>query len=76
MRGGVEAFKQGDCIGPMTGILDTAVRFDAFCAPRGVTMGQVLRSVVQFIDARPVRVHERSTWLALEALTATWPFEK
>jgi hypothetical protein len=34
---------------------------------------EVVRVVVEFIHARPERMEERFTTLALEALTATWP---
>jgi hypothetical protein len=34
-----------------------------------------VRTVVEFIDARPARMYERFTDLALEALMKTWPCE-
>jgi hypothetical protein len=41
--------------------------------PGGVTTGQYVRVVVAYIDARPVRMHERFELLALEAIRDAWP---
>jgi Rap1a immunity proteins len=44
------------------------------CAPSGVvTVSQNTRVVVQYIDARPARMHEDFRELALEAMKAAWP---
>jgi hypothetical protein len=41
--------------------------------PDGVTLGQEVKVVVAYIDARPARMHEPFTQLALEALRTAWP---
>jgi hypothetical protein len=50
-------------------------RSGARATPEAIN-SQAVRIVVQFIDARPARLHERFTLLALEALTAAWPCKK
>jgi hypothetical protein len=75
-RGHEDLLKQGDCFGKVQGVWDTATIFRAVCSPPAVTLDQSVRIVVQFIDARPVRMHGRFTTLALEALVAAWPCKK
>jgi hypothetical protein len=41
--------------------------------PVGATLGQSVRIVVAYIDARPERMHELFDGLALEALRTAWP---
>src|SRR5712664_2725086 len=41
--------------------------------PDGAIMGQHVRIVIAYIDARPARMHEPFDGLALEALRAAWP---
>ncbi len=41
--------------------------------PHKVTLGQEIRVVVAYIEARPARMHEEFEDLALEALQAAWP---
>jgi hypothetical protein len=41
--------------------------------PDGVTVGQELRVVIRYIEARPNRMHEPFRSLALEALLDAWP---
>jgi hypothetical protein len=43
------------------------------CRPREVTLGQIVRVVVQYIDSRPARMHEDFRVLAFEAMKAAWP---
>jgi hypothetical protein len=60
---------QGVCAGILIALRDYA----GSCAPPGVTTGQAVRVVVQFIDSHPARMHESFTLLAAEALRAAWP---
>ena len=41
-----------------------------------VTLGQMVRVIVAYIDARPARVHEDFRLLALEALVDAWPCKR
>ena len=66
-------FLQGVCVGQVSGVWDAAIILNVVCSPPEVIKGQGVRVVVQFIDARPARMHERFAVLALEALTAAWP---
>jgi hypothetical protein len=42
--------------------------------PAEVTLGQEIRVVVAYIDARPARMHEPFHELAFEALQVAWPW--
>jgi hypothetical protein len=44
--------------------------------PRGVSIDQIVRVVIQYIDARPNRMHEPFRTLAFEALRNSWPCRK
>lgn len=71
-----DIFQQGVCVGEVTGVWDIALALRVVCPPRGVSRGQAVRVVTQFIDARPARMHEALTTLALDALIAAWPCKK
>ena|SRR3979411_1233718 len=68
-----EPFLQGICAGLISGV---TYQSKDNCLPTGVTRGQIVRVVVQYIDVRPARMHEDFRKLALEALRAAWPCEK
>jgi hypothetical protein len=65
------AFDEGQCSGVMEGLLTAADQI--ICVPAGVTRNQTIRVVVQYIDQRPQRMHERFATLAYEALKEAWP---
>jgi hypothetical protein len=46
------------------------------CVPSEVTMGQVVRVVVQYTDNQPARHHELFGVLAVEALRKAWPCQR
>ena|SRR5215472_9280719 len=71
----LQIFRQGVCAGQIAGVWDAAATLHAVCAPGNAILNQGVRIVVEFIDARPARMHERFTDLALEALMRTWPCE-
>jgi Rap1a immunity proteins len=60
---------QGICMGIVIGVAQAG----DICTPSGVTNGQALRVVVQYVDQRPARMHESFRNLAHEALKAVWP---
>ena len=64
-----DPFGQGYCIGLPEGLDYEGVQ----CRPREVTLGQIVRVVVQYIDSRPARMHEDFRVLAVEAMKAAWP---
>jgi hypothetical protein len=68
-------YEQGMCAGLIAGISYMG-EGSAYCTPFGVTMGQQLRAAVQYIDARPARMHEDFRKLALEAMQAAWPCKR
>jgi hypothetical protein len=46
---------------------------DAFCIPKGVTMGQMIAVVVKYVDEHPEDMHSEFLFLAHEALLTAWP---
>jgi hypothetical protein len=65
-----DSYLQGFCGGLVAGIFFMS---ENKCSPRGVTNGQLIRVVIQYIDARPARMHEDFKELAIEAMRAAWP---
>jgi hypothetical protein len=68
-----QIFRQGVCAGQVAGVWDAAATLHAVCAPGDAILNQGVLVVVKFIDARPARMRERFTDLALEALMRAWP---
>ena len=79
-------YAQGACVGTIVGIAFVAVSLNALspsdenvrrelCVnpPATGTRGQLVRTVVAYIDARPARMHESFDELALEALRTARP---
>jgi Rap1a immunity proteins len=66
---GAGLFLEGWCGGLVSGLVES----ESNCAPSAVTPRQLVRVVVQYVDARPARMHESFKKLALEALKAAWP---
>jgi hypothetical protein len=64
----------GMCVGTIDGVSFGSAA--TICAPSAVTVEQLLRVVVQYVDNRPTRMHESFKVLALEALTAAWPCKR
>jgi hypothetical protein len=64
------AFNTGECMGFIKGVLATT---DGHCIPAEVIMGQIIRVVVQYVDARPARAHEPFATLVKEAVRTAWP---
>ena len=72
----IDALGQGMCYGVVVTLVNVYTGNDV-CIPYngtpGPTNGQFMRVVVQYIDARPARLHENFHNLAHEALRAAWP---
>ena len=68
----------GYCLGLVDGIVYGETGRDTFCIPSGagVTLGQEVRVIVAYIDARPARLHHDFRLLALEALIDAWPCKR
>jgi hypothetical protein len=64
-----DLFLQGYCAGAVEALVEFAA---GACAPKGATNIQAVRIVVQYIDARPARLHENFNKLAAEALRKVW----
>ncbi len=65
-----ELLLQGYCAGAVQALVEFAA---GACAPKGATTMQSVRIVLQYIEARPARVHESFNKLAAEALRLGWP---
>jgi hypothetical protein len=60
--------EEGYCLG----VVDSTTELVA-CPPPNSTVGQAIRVVVAYIDARPARLNEHFSYLAQEALINAWP---
>jgi len=64
------------CAGIISGLVYT-VKFlppdSSSCTPEGVTIGEMVRVVVAYIERRPERMHEDFRKLAVEAWHEAWP---
>jgi len=69
----LSAYRQGICAGEVQGVWATANALGRVCSPPQATVGQAVLVVMRFINARPARMHEPFSFLALEALTTAWP---
>jgi Rap1a immunity proteins len=65
-----DLFLQGYCAGAVEALVEFAA---GACAPKGATNMQSVRIVLQYIDARPARMHENFNKIAADALRQTWP---
>ena len=58
-----DPYGQGYCVGLLEGLDYEGVK----CRPSEVTLGQLVRVVLTYIDSRPERMHEDFRVLAIEA---------
>jgi hypothetical protein len=63
-------FLQGYCAGAVQALVEFAA---GACAPKSATNIQGVQIVLQYINARPTRLHENFNKLAAEALRQAWP---
>ncbi len=68
-----DLFKTGLCWGLISSL---TLITDNSCVPTSATQRQAVAVVIQYIDARPARMHEDFRHLALEAMKAAWPCKK
>jgi hypothetical protein len=72
------AFNTGECMGFIKGVLATThghLSTARYCIPAEALMGQIMRVVVQYVDARPAR-SEPFAVLVDEAIQAAWPCKR
>jgi hypothetical protein len=69
----IDIYMRGYCLGLISGVYSMS---QGICAPAEATNGQLARVVVQYIDARPARMHEDFRKFALEAMKAAWPCKR
>src|SRR5262245_9821248 len=74
---GTLTYRLGQCVGIVDGIYFLARRLpleDRGCPPNDwIPLGQLVRVVVAYIEARPQRMHENFKELAVEAIHNAWP---
>ena len=75
MTSGVSVYQQGRCGGYVAGLV-YGEGGQEFCSPKGVSIGQAVTVVINYIEARPERMHEQFGDLAIEALMAAWPCKR
>jgi hypothetical protein len=68
-------FASGVCAGKIDALMTVSPVLH-ICLPPQATDGQAIQVVIQYIDARPARLHENFTLLAIEALQHAWPCEE
>jgi hypothetical protein len=66
------SFKAGLCVGAIRSF----EHLELTCPPTKVTDQQAALVILQYIDARPVRIHENFAGLALQAMQAAWPCKR
>lgn len=66
-------FLNGLCVGHVSQALLVMKILKFACPSPQVTVGQAIRVVVQYIDARPSRLDEYFGGLTMEAIKAAWP---
>lgn len=64
--------KQGVCSGIVQGIASVSRSLCA-CIENGVTLGQIHKVVLIYLDQRPARLHEAFTGLVIQSLRNAWP---
>jgi len=78
----MDYFDAGECVGTVLGLAqgaDLQSRLQSpqgsrpFCIPTGVTIEQMARVVVKYIDQHPKDTHQAFTSLAYIALGEAWP---
>jgi hypothetical protein len=72
-QGRTDAFDKGVCTGALIATSDNG---SDICPPNGANLTQAIRIVVQYIDGRPSRLHEKFSPLAAEALRSAWPCKR
>ena len=72
---GVSVYHQGRCGGYVAGLVYGGGEQE-FCSPKGVSIGQAVTVVINYIEARPERMHEDFGKRAVEALMAAWPCKR
>ena len=65
---------EGMCAGRIIALDDLRnVLPQPWCPPREVSIAQMIRVVVNYLETRPAPLHENFTHIAMEALKITWP---
>ena len=70
-----QGYMRGSCSGRVMAIFDVSRALE-ICAPDGVSGGQAVSVVVQYLDRNPARWHESITLLIIEAMRDAWPCKR
>ena len=66
-------FERGVSHGYIEGVFDA--RQGAFCPPPGITKGQAVDIVVNYLNGHPEILHHRADQIVVRAFRAVWPCE-
>jgi hypothetical protein len=74
-------FKAGICAGWVNGTNGThtywAKRSDGpICTPDAVTVGQLVRIFMKYLEENPERLHENANWLYEDAMRGVYPCQR
>ena len=79
----ITSYWRGFCAGTVHALTGTAAALESkiegstrVCPPRKWIVGQAIRVVAAYIDARPYRLQESFQLLAMEALREAWPCQR
>ena len=71
---------QATCSGYISGVSDATDIWEGernfsagICQPKGVSVGQIKRVVVKYLEAKPERLHSAASSLVINALKAAFP---
>lgn len=76
VAGGASSYPTGKCAGVVEAIYSMQPFLDhkyRTCPPDGVTLGQIVRVVVNYLESKPQNLHYEFNMLVLAALNSAWP---
>jgi hypothetical protein len=66
-------FSSGECAGYMWAIMDFNPAIKWYCAPEGVTLGQLIKVFLKYMDEHPEQLHEDASLMLLRSLRKAFP---
>jgi hypothetical protein len=74
--GGAASWKGWSCASYLQGWTDVASVFNVYCAPDGVTNGQIFKVVFKYLNNNPEKLHETKSVLVAQALKKAFPCDE
>jgi hypothetical protein len=66
----------GECFGSARMLIFLGRKGAGICSPEGVTVSQVARVIVKYLNDHPEKLHEDYRVLSVEALQKVWHYSK